>query len=84
MRNITALNGQSVTIHCPVSGYPITKIYWEREGRALPHNHRQRTYPNGTLTIEDVQRSRDEGQYRCIAENNRSRAARRDVSLSIM
>ncbi|XP_035223674.1 Down syndrome cell adhesion molecule-like protein Dscam2, partial [Stegodyphus dumicola] len=84
MRNITALTGQSVTIHCPVSGYPITKIYWEREGRALPHNHRQRTYPNGTLTIEDVQRSRDEGQYRCIAENNRSRAARREVSLSIM
>ncbi|GFV37584.1 down syndrome cell adhesion molecule-like protein Dscam2 [Trichonephila clavipes] len=54
------------------------------DGRSLPHNHRQKTYPNGTLVIEDLQRSRDGGQYHCVAENNRSRTARRDVSLNIM
>ncbi|GIY53241.1 down syndrome cell adhesion molecule-like protein Dscam2 [Caerostris darwini] len=53
-------------------------------GRPLPHNHRQKTFPNGTLVIEDLQRSRDGGQYHCVAENNRSRTARRDVSLNIM
>lgn len=30
MKNITALDGQSVIVHCPVSGYPITKVFWER------------------------------------------------------
>ncbi|XP_035219308.1 Down syndrome cell adhesion molecule-like protein Dscam2 isoform X2 [Stegodyphus dumicola] len=84
MRNVTALDGQSVVIHCPVSGYPISKVYWEREGRTLPHNHRQKTFPNGTLIIEDIQRSRDGGKYHCIAENNQSRTARRDVSLNVM
>ncbi|CAL1270596.1 unnamed protein product [Larinioides sclopetarius] len=84
MRNLTALDGQIITVHCPVSGYPITKVYWERDGRPLPHNHRQKTFPNGTLVIEDLQRSRDGGKYHCVAENNRSRTARRDVSLNIM
>ncbi|GIX67359.1 down syndrome cell adhesion molecule-like protein Dscam2 [Caerostris extrusa] len=50
-------------------------------GRPLPHNHRQKTFPNGTLVIEDLQRSRDGGQYHCVAENNRSRTARRDLLL---
>ncbi|XP_055948841.1 cell adhesion molecule Dscam2-like isoform X4 [Argiope bruennichi] len=54
------------------------------DGRPLPHNHRQKTFPNGTLVIEDLQRSRDGGKYHCVAENNRSRTARRDVSLNIM
>ncbi|KAG8199382.1 hypothetical protein JTE90_000252 [Oedothorax gibbosus] len=84
MRNVTALDGQDVVVHCPVSGYPILKVYWERDGRPLPHNHRQKTYPNGTLLIEDLQRSRDDGVYHCVAENNRSRTARRDVSFHIM
>nr|XP_042901562.1 Down syndrome cell adhesion molecule-like protein Dscam2 isoform X1 [Parasteatoda tepidariorum] len=84
MRNLTALDGQIITVHCPVSGYPISKVYWEREGRPLPHNHRQKTYPNGTLVIEDLQRAHDSGKYHCVAENNRSRTARREVSLNIM
>ena len=54
------------------------------EGRPLPHNHRQKAFPNGTLIIEDLQKARDDGLYNCVAENNRSRTARRDVSLNIM
>lgn len=54
------------------------------EGRALPHNHRQKSFPNGTLIIEDLQKTRDDGLYDCVAENNRSRTARRDVSINIM
>ncbi|GIX67358.1 down syndrome cell adhesion molecule-like protein Dscam2 [Caerostris extrusa] len=30
MRNLTALDGQIIVVHCPVSGYPISKVYWER------------------------------------------------------
>ncbi|XP_054713433.1 cell adhesion molecule Dscam2-like [Uloborus diversus] len=84
MKNITALEGQFMAVHCPVSGYPIAKVYWERDGRPLPHNHRQKTFPNGSLIIEDLQRTNDGGIYQCVAENNRSRTARRDVSLNIM
>nr|ASU04347.1 Dscam5 [Mesobuthus martensii] len=84
MRNITVLDGQNIQISCPVSGYPIEKIYWERDGRTLPHNHRQRSFNNGTLVIQEVQKRNDGGRYTCIAEDNKGRSARRDVTMTIM
>ncbi|XP_023234043.1 Down syndrome cell adhesion molecule homolog [Centruroides sculpturatus] len=84
MRNITVLDGQNIQISCPVSGYPIEKIYWERDGRILPHNHRQRSFNNGTLVIQEVQKRNDGGRYTCIAEDNKGRSARRDVTMTIM
>ncbi len=47
--------GKTMSVTCPVAGYPISSIVWEREGRQLPINDRQRVFPNGTLIIE-VQR----------------------------
>ena len=39
------------------------------DGAHLPINHRQHVSRDGTLTIQNVQRSADEGRYTCDARN---------------
>ena len=73
-----------MTKTCPVSGYPVSNIVWEREGRQLPINDRQRVYTNGTLIIEDVQRSEDAATYTCIARNEQGYSARSDLEVTVM
>ena len=61
-----------------------SKIVWERDGRMLPINDRQRVYPNGTLIIEDVQRNEDAATYTCIARNEQGYSARSDLDVTVM
>jgi hypothetical protein len=49
---VKVVAGKTMAVTCPVAGYPISSIVWEREGRQLPINDRQRVFPNGTLIIE--------------------------------
>lgn len=37
------------------------------DNQRLPLNHRHKIYPNGTLTVTDVERAADEGKYTCTA-----------------
>ena len=76
--------GSQMTKTCPVSGYPVSNIVWEREGRQLPINDRQRVYTNGTLIIEDVQRSEDAATYTCIARSEQGYSARSDLDVTVM
>uniref|UniRef100_A0AAY4CS75 Down syndrome cell adhesion molecule like 1 n=1 Tax=Denticeps clupeoides TaxID=299321 RepID=A0AAY4CS75_9TELE len=65
MRNITAVAGRNTFINCRVIGYPYYSIKWYKDGMALPDNHRQVVYENGTLKLSDVQKGMDEGAYLC-------------------
>lgn len=38
MEPISAIAGKMLTIKCPVAGYPIDSITWERENVRLPTN----------------------------------------------
>ncbi|UXI20602.1 Brain-specific angiogenesis inhibitor 1 [Sarcoptes scabiei] len=69
MPNITVVAGESISITCPVGGYPIDSIVWERDSVRLPYNHRQKVFANGTLTINELERVTDEGIYTCLARN---------------
>ncbi|KAM7292171.1 Down syndrome cell adhesion molecule homolog [Ixodes scapularis] len=84
MGNVTALAGRPVTLHCPVAGHPIQSIAWLKDGRSLPQNHRQRTFPNGTLVISDVQRSADSGWYSCVAQDPDGNSAKGQLALDVM
>ncbi|GFY40217.1 down syndrome cell adhesion molecule homolog [Trichonephila inaurata madagascariensis] len=84
MRNISVLAGSMLIIRCPVSGYPIEKIVWEKGESKLPQNRRQQVFPNGTLIINNVDRSSDEGSYRCIAENKEGESAFRDIGVKVL
>ncbi|CAG9123879.1 unnamed protein product [Plutella xylostella] len=84
MPKVTAVAGSDLVIKCPVAGYPIETITWERDGQTLPLNRRQRVFPNGTLVVEQTQRAEDAGTYTCQAANRQRHAARRDVELQIL
>ncbi|XP_042142402.1 Down syndrome cell adhesion molecule-like protein Dscam2 [Ixodes scapularis] len=84
MGNVTALSGGNLVVHCPVGGYPLTAIRWERDGRTLPSGHRQLVHANGTLVVSEVNRKADEGTYECVAENGRGDIARRALHVHVM
>ncbi|XP_054281239.1 cell adhesion molecule Dscam2-like [Macrosteles quadrilineatus] len=84
MPNISAVAGEPLLIACPVAGYPIDSITWEKEGRRLPLNRRQRVFPNGTLLLDNVQRDPDSGEYRCTAENKQGRTSSQQLHLSVI
>jgi len=49
----------------------IFSFFFIPDGIALPFNHRQKVFPNGTLIVHDLERSTDEGKYTCIARQNK-------------
>lgn len=66
MKNLTAIAGWDMYIHCRVIGYPYYSIKWYKDSNLLPYNHRQRAFENnGTLKLFDVQKDVDEGEYTC-------------------
>ncbi|KAF7273797.1 hypothetical protein GWI33_013511, partial [Rhynchophorus ferrugineus] len=84
MPKITGIAGSSLVIKCPVAGYPIESVTWEKDGQILPLNRRQRVYQNGTLVVEQAQRREDAGTYTCQAQNRQRNSARRDVEVQII
>lgn len=54
------------------------------DGITLPVNLRQKVYGNGTLTIDQVQRSTDAGTYTCQAKNHHGHSSRRDVEIQVL
>ncbi|KAI4469263.1 titin [Holotrichia oblita] len=84
MPKVTGVAGSNLVIKCPVAGYPIDTITWERDGQTLPMNRRQRVYTNGTLVVEQTQRTEDAGTYTCQAQNRQRNSARRDVQVQIL
>ncbi|XP_051972483.1 cell adhesion molecule DSCAM-like isoform X1 [Xyrauchen texanus] len=66
MKNLTAIAGRDMYIHCHVIGYPYYSIKWFKNSNLLPFNDRQRAFENnGTLKLLNVQKELDEGEYTC-------------------
>lgn len=95
MSNRTILQGDTLVLHCPVTGYPIETIAWEKFNShslksssshvtKLPQNHRQTVFPNGTLAVRRAERSSDEGEYRCTAGNKQGQTASRSVHVRVL
>nr|XP_022920801.1 Down syndrome cell adhesion molecule-like protein Dscam2 isoform X2 [Onthophagus taurus] len=84
MPKVTGIAGSRLTIKCPVAGHPIETVTWEREGKLLPVNSRQKVYANGTLVVEQTQRTEDAGTYTCQAQNRQRNSARRDVEVQVI
>ncbi|KAH6936506.1 hypothetical protein HPB50_018450 [Hyalomma asiaticum] len=54
------------------------------DGRSLPQNHRQHSFPNGTLVVAEVQRSVDSGWYACVARDPQGNTARGQLAVHVM
>ncbi|XP_057323530.1 cell adhesion molecule Dscam2-like isoform X3 [Microplitis mediator] len=83
MPAVSAIAEKQLQIKCPVAGYPIESIIWEKNGTRLPTNIRQRV-ANGTLTIDTVQRSADQGIYTCVARNKHNYTSHRTVDVRVL
>lgn len=53
-------------------------------GRMLPINRRQKTFTNGSLIVEAVERNSDQGRYTCVARNSQGYTARGDLDVQVM
>ncbi|XP_076544968.1 Down syndrome cell adhesion molecule 1 isoform X38 [Osmia lignaria lignaria] len=76
--------GETLRVTCPVAGYPIESIVWERDTRVLPINRKQKVFPNGTLIIENVERMSDQATYTCVARNAQGYSARGTLEVQVM
>ncbi|CAH1132457.1 unnamed protein product [Ceutorhynchus assimilis] len=81
---VTAVAGEQLKLKCPVAGYPIEEIHWERSGSELPNGLRQKVLPDGTLIIEPVQKKEDSGVYTCWARNKGGQTARRSGEVNVI
>lgn len=84
MEKKSIVSGETLVVTCPVAGYPIESIVWERENRLLPINRKQKVFPNGTLIIENVDRNQDQATYTCVAKNAEGYSARGSLEVEIM
>jgi len=81
---VTAVAGEQLRLKCPVAGYPIEQIHWERNGSELPNALRQKVLADGTLIIEPVQKREDSGVYTCWARNKDGQTARRSGEVDVI
>ncbi|VEN53578.1 unnamed protein product [Callosobruchus maculatus] len=76
--------GGTLIVHCPFAGHPVDSVVWERDGRLLPINRKQKVFPNGTLIIENVERASDQATYVCVAKNSQGYSARGSLEVQVM
>lgn len=83
-RNVTVVAGTDVYLRCPVAGFPISSVTWQRDGESLPSHLRHRVFPNGTLQVKQVEGRSDRGLYTCLAANKQGQSARGHLTLDVM
>lgn len=82
MENTTVVAGATVTLKCPVTGYPIESITWERDNQVLPINLRQNVLTNGTFILDSAEKS-DAGLYACAARNQLGQRDKKTTWLAV-
>nr|XP_018897402.1 PREDICTED: Down syndrome cell adhesion molecule-like protein Dscam2 isoform X3 [Bemisia tabaci] len=81
---VTAVAGETLKLKCPVAGYPIDEIHWEKSGRELPEDLRQKILPGGVLIVSNVQKNVDAGVYTCRARNKQGQMGQRSGEVVII
>uniref|UniRef100_T1IV66 Down syndrome cell adhesion molecule n=1 Tax=Strigamia maritima TaxID=126957 RepID=T1IV66_STRMM len=79
-----AIEDGIVQIDCPVYGYPMNKIQWEKDGRSMPIHIRHSVPKNGSLIIRDVKRFNDKGKYTCIVTNEDGDKVKGEIELLVL
>ncbi|XP_066598053.1 cell adhesion molecule Dscam2-like isoform X1 [Prorops nasuta] len=83
MDKYAAVAGETTVIKCPVAGFPITSITWEKDGQVLPTSRRQEVSSNGTLVLHRVDSAIDRGAYTCTAKNQQGRSDSQTVHIEV-
>ncbi|KAL3210777.1 hypothetical protein MRX96_036877 [Rhipicephalus microplus] len=85
---MSVVAGEAMRVTCPVGGYPIEAITWDRGKRSRASGCRtitaRRPFTNGTLVVQDVERATDEGLYSCTARNRDGLTAHNTVYIKVL
>ncbi|XP_076325954.1 cell adhesion molecule Dscam1-like isoform X2 [Tachypleus tridentatus] len=81
--NFTITAGETIVLDCPLENVERNEISWEKDGRRLPDNQRQRIYPNGSLIISNVNRNKDGGHFECFGSTPSDQVSRVMIVLSV-
>lgn len=65
----TVVEGDSIELHCEVTGSPTPRIFWRKNDLPLPRDSRFSLESSGTLRLEGLRNS-DRGLYRCVVSNS--------------
>ncbi|XP_050530510.1 cell adhesion molecule Dscam2-like isoform X2 [Daktulosphaira vitifoliae] len=84
---IIARAGQQLHMTCPISGYPIFNINWEKDNKKLPGakstNKRYKVFANGSIIIDNIQKKTDQGMYFCEGSNDKH-AVKASVDVNVI
>lgn len=61
----------------------IAEVFVSLSGELLPINERQMVSSNGSLIIRKISR-RDQGQYKCLAENRQGQIHDRSIDIKVL
>ncbi|XP_040563720.1 cell adhesion molecule Dscam2 isoform X2 [Lepeophtheirus salmonis] len=81
---IKAIEGRTFVLHCPLGGFPIEAVLWEKDNLLLASNLRRKVLNNGTLILSDVAKERDEGSYKCTGSNRQGLSAMGKTKISVI
>ncbi|KAK8720692.1 hypothetical protein OTU49_013154, partial [Cherax quadricarinatus] len=84
MGSLSAVAGETFTVKCPVAGYPIASITWSKGGRVLPINRRQRVSAEGVLSVRQVSRLADQGDYTYTATSKQGYPSSQTLQLRVL
>ncbi|KAM7292783.1 Down syndrome cell adhesion molecule-like protein Dscam2 isoform X2 [Ixodes scapularis] len=85
-QNLTILSGETLSLPCPVKGYPFASFLWYKgafANRTLVDGQRYRMDSHGKLTIHDIDRKTDDGPVICSATSPEGRSAEALVHLHV-
>lgn len=83
-QNLTVVAMTDVFLRCPVAGYPVTSVTWQKGNDPLSSLPRYRVFSNGTLYIKQVQGATDRGEYSCTVVNQHGLSAQGRLYLDVM
>uniref|UniRef100_A0A2K5CWV0 Hemicentin 2 n=1 Tax=Aotus nancymaae TaxID=37293 RepID=A0A2K5CWV0_AOTNA len=81
--NVSGMAGQSLTLECDASGFPVPEVVWLKDGQLIPKVGGHRLLDGGqSLHFPRIQEG-DSGLYSCQAENQAG-TAQRDFDLLVL
>ncbi|XP_062845821.1 immunoglobulin superfamily DCC subclass member 3 [Trichomycterus rosablanca] len=79
--DVIAVQEQPLVLHCRAEGIPPIITRWRRNGALLQQDQDHLTFTNGSLLIGRFQRTNNEGDYDCVAQNSFGRVISRKAKV---